>query len=128
MTFNGIIHLNHTQMQVKKLKSLDRRATELTKDTNIKSTLDLLKQHACQIVRKCLDGESCDNMNGYFEILAHERCTRNNGLLTRIPKIRLNGMKHSFFYAGTVLYNKLPLEIRESNPQDFIRKIKNFKF
>ena len=39
-------------------------------------------------VFKCINADSCDNFNDYFEIMNNK--TRNNGILIRLPKIRLD--------------------------------------
>ena len=44
----------------------------------------------------------------------HNVNTKNSGFLLKVPKMRLDLGKTSFFYAGTKLYNDLPLGIRKS--------------
>ena len=56
----------------------------------------------------------------YFERISHNIGTRNNGLLLRVLRIKLEGTKMAFFYNGTILFNKLPIEVWYEN--NFMRK------
>ena len=47
-----------------------------------------------------------------FEIASHEKVTRNNGYILKLPKLRLGYAIGSFSYMGAKLYNELPCDIR----------------
>ena len=64
-------------------------------------------------MKKCLLKQLCSNFNDYFTINVHNKVTRNNSSLLKIPKIKLECTKKAFFYMGTKIYNNLPLDIRK---------------
>jgi len=65
-------------------------------------------------------------MIGYFEKNVHSKKTRNASNLLKLPKIKLEVARGSFFYMGAKLYNELPLDTRKScSFNDFKRKIKS---
>ena len=47
----------------------------------------------------------------YFEYVSHEYSTCNNNKLLRLPKIKPESSKKSFFYSGAKVYNTLPNHI-----------------
>lgn len=55
----------------------------------------------------------CKAFNEYFKINIHGKMTRNNNVLVKLPKVKLEFARNSFFYFGAHLYNSLPLEIRK---------------
>ena len=80
------------------------------------------------MVRNCLNRNTCQNIVNYFEVMKHRIRTRNNGLLVKIPKVRLSSTQNSFYYAGSILYNKLPLHMREATNEEFLKMISNYSF
>ena len=68
---------------------------------------------ACKLVRKCLKQTVFSNFKGYFTQTRHDLRTRNNGHLLRLPAVKLNVAKRSFYFMGAELYNDLPLDIRK---------------
>ena len=105
-----------------KLESLHRRATEIINlnetSKKIKSPSEVIKVKALQTVRKCLDGSTCSNFNGYFQVVNHHKNTRNNGLLLKVPRLKLEYARGPFYQTGSTLYNELPHDIRSN--QNFI--------
>ena len=81
--FNSIINLNITRTQTQKLNSLDDRARMITNNSEIPSTVDLIKRNACNIVYKSLHGQTCSNFKNYFNNISHEKNTRNNKFMLR---------------------------------------------
>ena len=51
--------------------------------------------------------------NAYFTINKHGKLTRNGNFLVKLPKMKLEFARNSFYYFGAHLYNSLPLEIRK---------------
>ena len=52
-------------------------------------------------------------MENYFEIMAYNRCTRNNNLSIKLPKIKTECARNGFYYQGayllyTIYYHYLP--------------------
>ena len=123
ITFNSIINMNFTTTQLKKLTSLDRRASNITRNTELPNLRDKILRNGCLIVRKCVDKNVCYNFLEYFKTVNHDRTTRNNHHMIQIPKVRLNVAKNGFFYMGALTYNKLPLSARKE--RSFV-KFKDF--
>ena len=46
------------------------------------------KISACKFVRKCLENDICDILKNYFTLQQHERETRNNELILKLPSIK----------------------------------------
>ena len=83
-----------------------------------------MNKKLCLNVFKCINGDSCDNFNDYFEIMNNK--TRNNGILIRLPKIRLESRKKSFFYYGAKCFNDLPAQVRGAqNSKEFLNYFEN---
>ena len=63
-------------------------------------------------------------LENYSERISHNKETRNNYIMLRVPKITLESTKRAFFYNGVVAYNALPLELRtETNYGIFCKKL-----
>ena len=113
-----------TMGQEKKLSSLDNRARLVTKsNTNIVKSI--MGKHTVLLVPKCLDGNACKTFNEYFEFNHHNKSTRNNDVLLKVPRVKLEMAKASFFFMGVKYYNSLPLEIRKSQ-LDFRDRVNDF--
>ena len=79
------------------------------------------KKETCATVKKCLSGDFPFFMD-YFEYVSHEYSTRNNNKLLRLPKIKLESSKKSFFYNGAKVYNTLPNHMRAvDNKHEFLK-------
>ena len=73
------------------------------------------------------DHNVCRNFENYFEVIESEINTRNNGTLIRLPKVKLEVTRKSFFFQGGYEYNTLSREIRsEKNNINFKEKIRQF--
>ena len=60
----------------------------------------------------------------YFERNCPNIETRNNNIILRVPKIKLENTKRAFSYNGVVAHNSLPLELRtEDNYNSFCKKL-----
>jgi hypothetical protein len=62
------------------------------------SVIQCNHKRACEIVRKCLVKDISSLFHDYFTIINHEKKTRNNDCLLRLPKIRNE-------YAEVVLFH-----------------------
>ena len=118
LTYCGTAHLPKSQGQLEKLESLHRRATEIINSNvsskKIKSPSEVIKVKALKTVRKCLDGSTCSNFIDYFQVVNHHKNTRNNGLLLKVPRLKLEYARGSFYHTGSALYNELPRDIRST--------------
>ena len=45
----------------------------------------------------------------------HQQITRNNRSSLVLPKIKLESARKGFYYLGALVFNKLPLHIRQMN-------------
>ena len=112
--YSTLISLQLTTTQQNKLRSLDNRAKRVVGgDVKINRIENRMKKKACLVVKQCLDGNTCDNFNGYFKINEHSMRTRNSKKLLKLPKIGLEFGKKSFKFSGCKLYNDLLLSIRD---------------
>jgi hypothetical protein len=78
----------------------------------IRSIENQVKMRACSIVRNCIDGIVCENFQNYFSVIDHTIATRNNKHLLRLPKVKTEYARKSFYFCGAKEYNKLPLNLR----------------
>ena len=127
LRYNCIVNLNLNETQNKKLQSLERRANKIL-ETETSSIKNQFNKQAVLLVRKCLEKELCSNFDNYFSLNKHRQNTRNNNILVKLPKVKLEFAKNSFYFMGAKLYNSLPSENR-MNYIDFKKQIKLlFKF
>ena len=67
----------------------------------------------------------CTNFD--FEIKTGGINTRNNNLFLKLPKVKLEFVKQSFYYLGAKIYNDLPIEIRREGDYDqFLKLLKDY--
>ena len=113
------------------LSSLENRTSVFvdTKDRVRVPSIDQIdKRKICKFVRKCLDGQAANFVN-YFTLIDHNRRTRNNKCSIRLPSIKLESTRNSFFFSGAYVYNKLPKELRsEANFNNFIDLLNKYEF
>lgn len=124
ITYSSLINLNLTNTQLTKLKSIDRRAQNITGCNNLCSINETIFKNCCMTVRKCLDGRTCENFVDYFTVMEHSQNTRNNSSSLRLPATRTEYGRRSFRFMASKCYNTLPLECRKENDFNvFIRKL-----
>ena len=113
------------------LSSLENRASAIinTKSrVRVPSINQIHERKICKFVRKCLDGQAANFVN-YFTLIDHSRGTRNNKCSIRLPSIKLESTRNSFFFSGAYVYNKLPKELRsEANFNNFIDLLNKYEF
>ena len=78
---------------------------------HIKSIENSMKKQTCLLVKKCLTNNICENFDSYFTLNLNEKKTRNNGILLKLSKIRLEFEKKSVYFQGAFLFNSLPQSI-----------------
>ena len=79
---------------------------QIVGETNNFSDIEkTMKRDTCICVKKCLNKELCSNFDNYFDIIEHNKRTRQGGL--RLPVIKLESTKYSFFFTGAKLFNSL---------------------
>jgi hypothetical protein len=121
--------LQFTRTQLGRIESIERRAKDIIgpqQDGKVLAPIvKTLHKQSCTIVRKCLDGQMCSNFNNYFQINETGINTRNANCLLKLPKVKLDFAKQSFFYSGAKIYNDLPIDIRKE--VDFNKFLKKFE-
>ena len=132
LTYCGILNLNLTSTQMRRLDSLRERATKVIfrdsrPGSQLPSIMDLRKKRACEIVRRTLDGNIPEALMDHFAIKDHGRETRNRGCLINLLPIKLEYARRGFYFMGAKLYNELPLNIRTAPTEDFY-KLLNLHF
>ena len=86
--YNCIVQLILTRTQLKKLKSIEVRASSIlkSKTCDLKQEIDM---HAIFMMRKCLDGNVFSNFQDYFTNNENNVRTRNRNIILHIPRIKL---------------------------------------
>ena len=81
-------------------------------DSHVLSIKTLQKRRTCIQVFSCINGNVCNNFEGYFNVM--ENNTRNAKKLLRLLSVKLESTKKSFKFTGAKLYNELPIEVRSA--------------
>ena len=66
-------------------------------------------------VKSCLCKESNEEFNNYFKLFEHKYKTRNYSKSIKLFPVKLELAKQGFYFSGGVLYNSLPIEIRDTD-------------
>ena len=113
MRHSSTIEILCNDTQFRKLQSLDHRLNSILKST-VTSISSCLNCDIHMLVKRCLVNKSnLDTFDNYFEIFDHKMKTRNNNHSIRLPRVKLEIAAHRFFFPGDILYNPLPLELRQ---------------
>ena len=65
-------------------------------------------------MKKCLLKElNSETFDNYFIFQKHNKNTRNNNYSIRLPRVKLELARQSFYLYGGKLYNELPMGIRK---------------
>ena len=117
-TYCSIITSLYTETVKKRISSFERRTfhiifnKETQKANNVLSIKTLQKRRTCIQVFSCINGNVCNNFEGYFDVM--ENNTRNAKKLLRLPSVKLESTKRSFKFTGAKLYNEPPIEVRSA--------------
>ena len=117
LTYSATVKTTFTNSQLLKLARLEIRVSKIISgNTEIKSIKETIDHHTRNLVLKCvskkLKHETFDN---YFEVQRHSKATRNNGFLLKLPKIKLEVARGSFYYGGALLFNSLNIDERKAH-------------
>ena len=108
------------------LANFENQIKRISKIDYVPSITKMCDKKSCITVFKSLNGAYPDYID-YFERISHNIGTRNNGLLLRVPRVKIEGTKKAFFYNGTILFNKLPIEVRcENDFMSFYKKLQQY--
>ena len=81
----------------------------------IKKNMTLLNQKkfkADLLIFKCLQGTNIPNFSCHGGRVNQNFGTRRNKTTLRIPKVRTEAAKESFWFQGPACFNELPIDIR----------------
>ena len=114
----AITNLNLTKTQLSRLENINRRAEMIIRGQSTAFIIntkiyDLMKIHCCSIVERTLFNQNdFECFKDYFTLM--NNCTRNQEVLLRLPKFKLETGKNTFKFMGAKIFNELPLELRRN--------------
>ena len=101
LTYSSTHRIPFTNTQSQKLRSLDKRASSIISSDSIPTIEGQIKRDICLLVKKCLLKElTSDTFNEYFLTNQHNKGTRNNNYSVRLPQVKLEYAKQSFYFLG----------------------------
>ena len=113
LTYSSTVKMTITETQKGKLTSLKKRAKSIIRSEDVPNIIDIIECESCLLVKKCLEQEIHNPIfDEYFTMISHEKGTRNNNCMLRLPRVKLEVAKQSFYFGGAKLYNALPLVVR----------------
>ena len=120
LTFCSNLYLNLPQHLKKKIEHFHVRASHTIKENSnysVSTKSPLMQNYflASLLTKQCLLGNTCSNFTGYFEHLQHQKSTRQNGFSIKLPRVRLEYARNSYYYYGAKVYNEIPLNIRQAD-------------
>ena len=128
-TYCGALGLSFPESRKEMIKNIERRSLQVIgNDTvNLPSVNNLIKRKSSQFVFDCLQNNVCSPFKNYFERMLHSKATRNNGLSVKLPKVRLEFGKKSFYYQGAKTFNNLPVDLRSTDSRlKFKNKLRDY--
>ncbi|MEM6812713.1 MAG: reverse transcriptase family protein, partial [Pseudomonadota bacterium] len=116
-TYCSIITSNYTNTIEARISNFEKRAIqviygEIKNDPKLSIRACQRKRMSMQVL-ECLNGNVCDNFKNYFELLNNK--TRNRGKLLRLPHVKLESTKKSFYFNGAKNFNNLPVDLRSTS-------------
>ena len=116
-TYCGALQMNPSETRVKQLTALHERSIRIVygnekNSDGLPSVMNTNKIRVCKLVRKCIDKDICHTFKDHFILQNHGKRTRNANNSFKLPKIRTEYARKSFYYTGAKIYNDLPLKIR----------------
>jgi hypothetical protein len=98
----------------RKIVALERRAQKIIgKDILLPSSNKINTKRVVTYAHRCIHGITNSHFQNYFEVQKSQIHTRNNGHMIRLPKVKLEAARSSFYFQGAAAFNKLPKEIRK---------------
>ena len=89
-----------------KLSLLEKRAKAMiVGNRKLRSIEGKMKMRISKLVKWCLNGDVCSNLENYFEINSYEKNTRNINRFLKLPEVKLEFARNSFKFQGARIYN-----------------------
>ena len=129
-TYCGVLQIQLSKKKKKQLKVFHDRCVEIVyndekSNEGLSSVINENKFRACILARKCIDKDICEIFEDHFIVQDHEKVTRNTQNSVKLPFIKTEYARKSFYFTGAKIYNELPLEIRKiTNSTDFKKRLK----
>ena len=130
-TYCGYNSLGWSESRKRMICSIETRSLEIilpkcslqNYDLRFLTIDNFLRKRACCFVFDCLNGTVCYPFKDYFQRLYHNALnTRNNGKIVKLPKVKLDFARRSFYFLGASIFNSLPLSLRNNNSRVLFRK------
>ena len=112
LTYSSTIKflLIHNWLSLHHLKTVQKIIIDIPSIRNIKETVE---SQICSMVERCLKKEiGHESFDNYCHMINHLKEIKNNKMLIKLPKIKLEVAKQSFYFGGGKLFNELPLTTR----------------
>ena len=128
-TYCGYNSLGWSESRKRMIRSIETRSLEIISPKCSPQNCDLrfltidnfLQKRACCFVFDCLNGTTCFPFKDYFERFHNALNTRNSGKSARLPKVKLDFARRSFYFLGASIFNSLPLSLRNINSRVLFR-------
>ena len=115
LTYGSTLKTCFTITQLSKFASIDRRASQIVGKTTMKSIKSTLDSQVSNLVVKCLNNSfGYVVLDSYFERKTRARVTRNSEFTLKLPHIKLETARASFYFGGVKIFNELPLDFRKT--------------
>ena len=115
LTYGNTIKTVFTDSQLVQLESFENRAKTVIGIPPIRSMKETVESQICSMVERCLKKEiGHESFDNYCQMINHLKETKNNNMLIKLPKIKLEVAKQSFYFSGAKLFNGLPLTTQTS--------------
>ena len=130
-TYCGYISLGWSESRKRMMRSIEARSLAIISpkcspqncDLRILTTDNFLQKRACCFVFDCLNGTACFPFKGYFQRSHHNALTtRNNGKSAKLPRVKLDFARRSFYFLGASIFNSLLLSLGNINSRVLFKK------
>ena len=100
LTYGSTVKTTFTETQKEKLISLKNRAKSIIRSEDVPNIIDVIKCESCLLVKECLERKIQNPIfEEYFALVSHDKETRNNNCLFRLPSVKLEIAKQRFIMA-----------------------------
>ena len=129
-SYCGVLQIQLSETKKKQLKMFHDRCVKIVyngekSNEGLPSAINANKFRACILVRKCIDKDICEISEDHFIVQEHENVTRNTQNGVKLPFIKTEYARKSFYFTGATIYNELPLEIGKiTNSTEFKNRLK----
>ena len=119
MLYYSTLSLKISDTMGKKFENLQTRAIkiihhdpEFDQERGYMTIFNQKKIKADLLIFKCLQGSTIQNFASYGERVCHNYGTRGNKATLRVPRVRTEAAKKSFWFQGPSCFNELPIHIQ----------------